>query len=96
MSTSVDGTEDSIGTQLRYAPRAFSLGFDAEGNEHVCTGRDGHVHVIDRQTGERERREWLENRPVADWMDWVERCRGWERRLYGAGIVPPAVRELFE
>jgi hypothetical protein len=61
------------------------LGVDETGAHHVADYETSTVHIV-HADGSRGRR-LLDAGDTDDYMDAVERARGWRRREYGVGLV---------
>ena len=81
---------DSIQVRDRYV----RLGMDSNGEYHVYRTVDETIHVIGN--GERTYRvNLLEcGKTVDDWMEFVDKKRGWETVKYGKSIVTHLIDEL--
>jgi len=70
------GTAESVADDLadRIA-RSFTVGYDVEGyDHHYYRGADCVVVYDDREL---DRVEWLDGRPLSEWVEFVADRRGW-------------------
>ncbi|MDY6819582.1 MAG: hypothetical protein SVG88_13060 [Halobacteriales archaeon] len=58
-----------------------SIGIDGEGAKHNYDADQRIVRVY-APTGELEHEQHLDDRPVADWIDYVAHRRGWRERRF--------------
>lgn len=74
---------DDEGTATDQLPNdVLPLGVDGEGNVHHYTRRE-HLVVVETPSGHVERREELDDRPLEEWIEFVEdEDVGWETLNY--------------
>jgi len=84
---------DRTGVQLQLPSDVLHLGVDADGKEHYHSRIADTVVVIDPD-GTVERITSLDERPLKDWIKYVEDKRGWKALNYADSFAEAAIPEV--
>lgn len=88
------GTTDEGTAADRLPNDVLPLGVDGEDSAHLYTRRE-HTVVVETPSGRIEQRIELEDRPLEDWVAFVDEKRGWATLNYAscfADVLEDALR----